>query len=154
MAERITFKRVALGLVALFLLIQLVPYGRDHKNPPVVKATRWTSPAGAKLATESCYDCHSNKTKWKWYSHVAPISWLVANDVKGGRENLNFSDWSRGQPELKEIREAIASGEMPPRQYTLAHPGSKLSNLEKNRLKDQFNTLYGDDPPPIRQSDQ
>ena len=61
-----------------FLLIQLVPFGRDHTNPPVVQEPNWDSPATRELAQRACFDCHSNETVWPWYSNIAPVSWLVA----------------------------------------------------------------------------
>jgi len=124
----------ALGALGLVLLAQLVPYGRDHTNPAVRAEPRWDSPRTRALASKSCFDCHSNLTKWTWYSNIAPASWLIYNDVKGGRETLNFSEWDRSQRSAAEIVEQIDSGEMPPLQYTLVHPGARLSGAEKRDL--------------------
>lgn len=49
----------------------------------------------ASILRRSCYDCHSYETHWPWYSTIAPASWLVANDVQGGRRHLNFSIWGK-----------------------------------------------------------
>ena len=81
------------ALIVLALLIQLIPYGHNHTNPPVVKEFNWTTPAAKEIAQRACYDCHSNETKWLWYSSIAPMSWLVARDVDEGRAVFNFSDW-------------------------------------------------------------
>ncbi|MCX7782465.1 MAG: heme-binding domain-containing protein, partial [Meiothermus sp.] len=90
-------KRVILwsiGALALVLLaIQLVPYGRDHQNPPVVAEPPWDSPQTRALFVRACADCHSNQTRWPWYSHIAPVSWLVQRDVEEGRSKLNLSLW-------------------------------------------------------------
>src|SRR5437588_12926711 len=69
MTRRKVRKRGLLGLVALFLLIQLVPYGHSHANPPVTKAVRWSSPATGKLFAQACQDCHSNLSSWRWYDN-------------------------------------------------------------------------------------
>lgn len=144
-------KRVLLwgtvAVVALLLLIQLVPYGRAHDNPPVTKAAALPAAAQRVMAT-SCGDCHSNLTKWPWYTNVAPASWLVQKDVDEGRENLNFSEWNTPQPGLDDIVEQISSGEMPPTKYTILHPGAKLSGSEKTALLDGMRRLYATDPPP------
>jgi hypothetical protein len=140
--------RVVLGLLALALLIQLVPYGRSHSNPPVTRAARWTDPQAEQLARQSCYDCHSNETKWRWYSNIAPISWLVQKDVDDGRGSLNFSEWDRPQPGLGDLTETISSGGMPPLQYTIPHPSAKLSSTDKDRLIRGLQALYANDPPP------
>jgi hypothetical protein len=125
----------AIGIaVVVFLLIQLVPYGRSsHTNPPASNPFQWTDPQAEALAKESCYDCHSNETKWWWATNIAPFSWLVQGDVDGGRSRLNFSDWT-GQPSAEEVQGIVDEGEMPPFQYTLIHPGAKLTDAEKQTL--------------------
>ena len=121
----------ALGLAALLLAIQLVPYGRDHDNPPVTRDAPWPTPEGRRLAVAACYDCHSNETKWPLYSHVAPMSWLVQRDVENGRRELNFSNWDG---DADDAAESVADGSMPPRNYTLLHPDARLSDEEKAAL--------------------
>lgn len=76
-----------------FVLMQLVSYGRNHTNPPVVSEPTWDSPETRALAVRACYDCHSNETVWPWYTNVAPVSWLIQREVAEGREELNFSTW-------------------------------------------------------------
>lgn len=148
MSLRRALKIAALAAVGLFVLAQLVPYGRDHSNPAVTQAAVWPAAEGEQLAEQSCYDCHSNLTKWRWYSNIAPISWLVQHDVEDGREVLNFSEWDRGQPPLGEVLEQVSDGGMPPTQYTLIHPSTSLSSTEKTRLADALVRLYAKDPPP------
>jgi len=124
-----------LAAVILFGLIQLVPYGKDHTNPPVVNEPQWDSPATRDLVKRACFDCHSNETVWPWYSNVAPVSWLVARDVQEGRSKLNFSRWGQGrQQSLDEIIEVIQNNEMPPAIYLLQHPEARLTADEKQAL--------------------
>jgi mono/diheme cytochrome c family protein len=139
--------RLALALVGGFLLIQLVPYGRDHTNPPVTAAPRWDSPRTEQLFAHSCGDCHSNLTKWRWYSNIAPASWLVQHDVEDGRGAFDVSRWDTPQPELDEVVEKIRSGAMPPFKYTIAHPSAKLSSAEKAALATGMAATYAQDPP-------
>jgi mono/diheme cytochrome c family protein len=123
--------RLALALVAgAFLVIQLVPYGRAHTNPPVTRAVAFDSPRTEQLVTGACGDCHSNMTNWPIESNVAPFSWLIQHDVDGGRSRLNFSQWDRGQPDLNEVLDAISGGSMPPLQYRLIHSSARLSDAE------------------------
>ena len=84
-------------LIGGFVLIQLLPIGKDYTNPPVVQEPAWDSPQTRELAMAACGDCHSNETTWPAYSKIAPISWLVARDVEEGRSKLNFSEWNRPQ---------------------------------------------------------
>lgn len=119
-------------LLVVFVLIQFVPYGRNHADPPVTAAFRWTSPQAQTIAERSCYDCHSNQTKWWWAIEIAPFSWLAQHDISAGRARVNFSAWN-GSLSVQELQRAI-SGSMPPLQFTLLHPGAKLSPSEKQQL--------------------
>jgi mono/diheme cytochrome c family protein len=139
----------ALAIVAGLLLIQLVPYGHAHTNPPVTQAAKWPAGPGQQVAEAGCYDCHSNLTKWRWYSNVAPASWLIEHDVEDGRGALNFSEWDKPQPDAGELTEKVSSGEMPPLQYKLAHGSARLSPQEKEQLVAAITRLYATDPPPL-----
>jgi mono/diheme cytochrome c family protein len=129
----VSVKRLALGIglavVLGFLAIQLVPYGRNHTNPPVLSEPAWDSAATRATALVTCFDCHSNQTVWPWYSNIAPISWLVQHDVDEGRQALNFSEWGNGQ-EGGDSAETVSQGRMPPFSYILTHPNAKLSAAE------------------------
>lgn len=128
------------GLGAVLVALQLVPYGRDHTNPPVVRDAPWSSPEGRRLAVGACYDCHSNETRWPWYSHIAPMSWLVQRDVENGRRELNFSNWG-GDNDVDDLAEVVAEGSMPPRNYRLLHPDARLSDAEKAVLLRELRLL-------------
>jgi Haem-binding domain len=146
-STRSTIKVAVVAVAALAVLSQGVPYGRDHANPPVTRAARWPAGPGEQLAEQSCYDCHSNLTRWRWYSNVAPVSWLVQHDVEDGRGVLDFSEWDRGQPSLEKVVGQVSSGEMPPTKYTLIHPSASLSARERERLTKALAGLYAFDPP-------
>jgi hypothetical protein len=150
MTARKILVRSAIGILALLALIQLVPYGHAHGNPPVTRAPRWDSPGTAKLVADACGDCHTNLTNWRWYSNIAPASWLVQNDVDGGRRRLNFSRWDAPQPDVNQVIDQIASGNMPPWQYTPVHPASQLSKAQKAALMAGLRKTYANDPPPLR----
>jgi uncharacterized membrane protein YgcG len=127
--------RVALVAgVAVFVALQLVPYGWTHSNPPVVQDAPWPDAESAAIARESCYACHSNETDWPPYSYVAPFSWLVRRDVENGRDELNFSRWDRDAGEADDALEQVIDGAMPPDQYTLIHRGARLSDEEADVL--------------------
>lgn len=131
------------GLAVAFLLIQVVPYGRDHENPPVVQEPSWDSPGTRELVVRACFDCHSNEVRWPWYSHVAPVSWLVQRDVNEAREELNFSEFHREQDEAEDAAEEVAEGEMPLRAYLLAHPEARLDEAERRRLIEGLERTFG-----------
>jgi hypothetical protein len=125
---RIILSGVA-ALVILGLLIQLIPYGHNHTNPPVVQEPNWDSPETRAIAKRACFDCHSNETVWPWYSNFAPVSWLIYHDVAGGREHLNLSEGG-DQASANEIQRVLESREMPPASYLLLHPEARLTDQE------------------------
>ena len=89
----------------------------------------------------ACNDCHSNRTNWRWYTYIAPVSWFTVDHVKRGRAELNFSVWGTYGARMRETRRrAICglsrSGEMPLASYALVHPGAKLSAAEVSSICD------------------
>jgi hypothetical protein len=133
-------RRGAIAVIALTAAIQLVPYGHARANPPVVRDATWPDAAARRIAVAACYDCHSNQTRWPWYSRVAPSSWYVRNHVDEGRSALNFSEWQRSQ-EIEDLAGTVRDGSMPPRSYTLIHPDARLSASEKAELVKALRSL-------------
>jgi hypothetical protein len=123
-------------MLVLFTLIQLVPYGRDHSNPPVLAEPAWATPRTRELMDRACFDCHSNEVDWPWYSNVAPVSWIVTDHVEEGRRAVNYSEFNRPQEEADDTVESILEGEMPPGYYTLfgLHAEARLTSAEVQEL--------------------
>lgn len=134
--------RIALALAVIFALIQ--GYRPDRTNPPIdpartIQASMPVPPEVDKIFSRSCNDCHTNATHWPWYSNVAPFSWMVAEDVKEGREHLNLSEWASYPPNdakhaLEEICEEVKKGKMPMREYTWTHRNARLSPADKQTI--------------------
>lgn len=124
-----------------FLAAQLLPYGWQHTNPPVLAEPAWDSPRTRELAKIACFDCHSNETVWPWYSYVAPLSWRSIQHVNGGRGRLNFSEWP--PEETDEIVEVVLEGEMPTTDYMLLHPDARLSDADIQALADGLRATIG-----------
>lgn len=139
---RVVVFRTLLVTAVLFVLIQFVPYGWGHDNPPVVSEAPWPDAASERIARTSCYSCHSNETDWPIYSYVAPMSWLVRADVDQGRDEFNFSDWDPGDAD--DAIEMIEEGRMPPDRYVLIHRDARLSSAERDTLIAALLTMSGD----------
>ncbi|ABL64564.1 heme-binding domain-containing protein [Chlorobium phaeobacteroides] len=138
-------KKLLGGTVLVLAAIQLVPYGRDHLNPPVTGEPAWDSPRTQELFSRACKDCHSNNTVWPWYSNVAPASWLAALDVSVGRKKFNVSEWGRAEKnEGDEAAGEVREGKMPPWFYLPAHPEAKLNDQEKKELADGLAATFGE----------
>ncbi len=134
---------VAASLVVAFIAIQVVPYGRDHSNPPVTGEPSWDSAATRDLAVKACFDCHSNETRWPWYSNIAPVSWRLQNHVDEGREKLNLSEWGTGEQETEKIVKVVQEGEMPPWDYLILHPEARLSDADTQTLVEGLGRTFG-----------
>jgi hypothetical protein len=129
-------------LLAAFIALQFVsnkmPENTAAGKDDLISSGRLPENISSILRT-SCYDCHSNQTIYPWYSKVAPASWLLAKDVRDGRDDLNFSDWGsyarRHQiKNLRKMKEEVSSGAMPLRNYLIIHRNAKLSAEQKSAL--------------------
>jgi hypothetical protein len=125
-------RRIAIGGLVVFALIQLVPYGaRSHTNPATKAEPRWADARTESLVRRACWDCHSNETEWPWYSFVAPVSWRVQKDVDDGRRHLNFTEWQNPMRAAWEAAEEVEHGSMPLPAYLWMHAPARLSADEK-----------------------
>lgn len=127
-------------VVAIIVLVTVIPLLLET-NPPVVAEPKWDSPQTRELAVRACFDCHSNETKYPWFTRIPISSFLVVSDTLRGRSNLNFSEWgtaggSREGRNAREIASQIERGEMPPGNYLLLHPQANLTDAEKQQLID------------------
>lgn len=122
--------RFGIVLAVSLTAVQLVPYGRNHANPPVRQEPNWDSAATRELTARACFACHSNETVWPWYSNIAPASWLIQRDVDKGRRKLNFSEWDRLQEDAHESAQSVKKDKMPPSYY----PWARLSAAEHQAL--------------------
>jgi hypothetical protein len=136
------WKLIGVVILALLIVIQLVPSGRpgtssDNKNDLIIN--NQLPDSVSYLLKNACYDCHSNESRYPWYSYVAPVSWLVSSDVKKGRKHLNFSEWELNKKLdkaelLGDISDEINGDDMPLQIYLLMHPKARLTKQERNLL--------------------
>ena len=148
MAVRRLFRALLLSLawiVGIFLVMQLIPYGRTHTNPRVIQEPAWDSPRTRELAKRACFDCHSNETRWPWYADVAPMSWVVERDVESAREVVNFSAWNVEQPLAPTSVSSVLTGNMPPVKYRMAHPEADLTPQETKDLAQGLQRTFDQD---------
>ena len=131
-------KKAIIILIVILIAIQFIPV---DKTNPTVTAELDAPMEVITVFKRSCYDCHSNETAWPWYSNIAPVSWLVAGDVKDARAHLNFSEWEnlsrKDRVKMKEeIWEEIEKGKMPLWKYKILHPDVRLKQKDKNLIRD------------------
>jgi len=149
--------RVLLTLAALLGAMQFV--GPKSLNPvsderDALEADQDVPAEIGELLERSCMDCHSNHTRWTWYSHVAPVSWYIHHHIEEGRKKMNFSEWSSRRDsagrvihsinDLEAVCDAVSKGTMPFRSYTLLHPSAVLSPGEKKAICDWTDRLVSE----------
>jgi hypothetical protein len=132
-------KWLVIGLAVLFVAIQAVRPART--NPPVEASRTIYShvqvPDDVRAVLErSCRDCHSNETRWPWYSNVAPVSWFVIDHVNHARSHLNFSEWNKYDREeaarlLGGICKQVKTDEMPLPSYLVIHRGAVMQGDDR-----------------------
>lgn len=137
-------KKILLVLLIVFIAIQFIQPARNTNGQglPTDIANAVSVPENVKeILQTSCYDCHSNHTNYPWYNYVQPTGWILANHIKHGKKDLNFSDFGsypirKQQSKLKAIADQIKDGEMPLSSYTLIHRNARLSKEEKSLIID------------------
>lgn len=142
MKARRVLRAVLLVLIVAAVAIQFVR--PDRANPPIDPSRTLQAlvevPADVLAVLDrSCGDCHSHQTRWPWYSHVAPVSWILAEHVREGRSELNFSDWAqynerRAGKKLEELCEEVREGAMPLPDYLRMHRDARVSQQEVDRV--------------------
>ena len=148
-SNKLTDARFLLVLCASILVmlpvIQAVPYGRAHSNPPITGEPQWSSPRTRELMVRACFGCHSNEVEYPSYASVAPISWVVEAHVAEGREKVNYSEFDQRQGDADETIETIEEGSMPPAYYTRfgRHPEANLTSAELQELIDGLRLTPG-----------
>jgi hypothetical protein len=126
---------LGLVLVVVAVGLQMMPRGHRRTNPISSGEPAWDTPRTRELFVRACSDCHSNDTRWPWYSHVAPMSWYVIDHVEEGRARFNVSRWTDAMAEeAREARKEIERGKMPLPSYLWAHREARLSAAEKAEL--------------------
>ena len=134
------------------VLVAIAQFIRPAKtNPAIDQSLALEShvpvdPKVAAILDRSCVDCHSNKTRWPWYSNVAPVSWFVIDHVNHGRSHLNFSEWgsydkSKQRKLLEGMCELVREDGMPLASYLPLHPEAKISDEDKRTICDWVNEV-------------
>ena len=132
--------------VSLFILIQFIPFEQAYENPPVIAEPKWDSRTTKDLFNRACADCHSHKTRWPWYSRIAPMSWIITDHVIEGREHFNVSAWGvQKENEGEDAAEEVGEGEMPIFGYDITHPEARFTHEEKLLLIRGLRATFGEE---------
>jgi hypothetical protein len=159
--EPIRLAQVGGVCLLVVLAIQVMRPARTNPvtDPAGTIAAHVAMPAAVQaIVARACVDCHTNDTRWPWYSGVAPVSWFVIGHVNDGRRVLNFSDWDAHggratTPPLEKICREVQSGGMPLSSYLLMHRDARLTAEDISLLcawADRASRAVGSASPPAR----
>lgn len=135
-------KKILLFLLAVLVIIQFF-HPKKNKAPgeqPNYIGKVYPVPADVKaILQKACNDCHSNNTRYPWYSNIQPVDWWLNDHVKDGKKELNLDEYTHRSlrfqyHKLEEIAEQVREGEMPLKSYTWMHRDALLTETEKARL--------------------
>jgi hypothetical protein len=138
-AVKVAVSSLLLVWLLASVFIHRLPHEPEHRVGAELLAGADIPASVADVFARACANCHSEKTRWHWYSDVAPASWIVETDVKRARERLNLSRWDRlNAAEQRALLTAIATvienREMPLHRFVVFHPGVKLSVVDSVRV--------------------
>ena len=137
------------GIAAVIVIFAALQIFQPARTNPLVKSDFLKATAAppdvAAMFHAACYDCHSDETRWPWYSRVAPMSWQVAQDVNDGRRHINLSEWPTDNPDLarkkiQHMSDEIDDGDMPLKKYTLIHKDARLTAEQRDTLTQWLDT--------------
>lgn len=139
-------KRILIGFVVIIIIIQFIQPARNNTGQVVPQSfidTFLPNDTVLNLLSNSCFDCHSNHTKYPWYTNVQPIGWMMAKHINDGKAELNFDELAalsnrRRNSKFKSISEQIEQEKMPLKSFLLMHKNAKLSKADKNILINFF----------------
>lgn len=136
-------RKILLGLLAILLVIQFFRPAKNNSNDQQyhIKTLYPMSADLTKLMEVACDDCHSNNTRYPWYSNFQPLAWWLDDHIKEGTRHLNFSNLASRRialqnKKLEEVVEMIEEGEMPLYSYTLTHSDARLTADQKKMITD------------------
>lgn len=152
-------KKILMGILIVFVIIQFIrPDKNDSNDETYDIATKYEVPKEvSQILKVSCNDCHSNQTRYPWYSNIQPVAWWLDHHVTDGKKHLNFSEFTKRpvafqNHKLKETVEMVEELEMPLPSYTYLglHKEAKLTDNQRKMLIDwakaQMDTLKANYP--------
>jgi hypothetical protein len=152
-------KKLLIILLAIFIIAQF--FGPDKNEGDLVSIDAFIAdtnpPEDVKsILKESCYDCHSDVTRYPWYNNITPVNYWLADHVKHGKGHFNVSAWEsystkKKDHKLEELIEMVEDKEMPLNSYTWTHSEAKLTDAQIQSIINWAQAVrikYGLEPKP------
>lgn len=144
-------KKILLFLLVVFVIAQF--FGPEKNEGDITKIEAFIAETNPpqnvkKIMKESCYDCHSDVTRYPWYFNVTPVNYWIADHIEHGKDELNFSNWAdyslkRKEHKMEEVWEEVKEKEMPLDSYTWTHGDANLTDEQIEALVSWAKTVQG-----------
>lgn len=135
-------KKTAVAAAVLFVAIQFVRPARNESGQVLDTDIAKTLPVPDDvrgILANACFDCHSNNTRYPFYTGIQPGGWFMAFHVRNGKAKLNFSEFGslskrKQGSKLNSIAKQLEDDAMPLRSYRWLHGSARLSQPEKDAV--------------------
>ena len=142
-------KKIILFLFFVFVIIQFIHPKKNKSEGPQPNniANTFNMPADVKsILAKACYDCHSNNTRYPWYSKIQPVDWWLDSHIRNGKKGLNFDDYTSRNlrfqyHKMEDVIEQVKEGGMPLNSYLWIHKDARLTDEEKNKIINWANSV-------------
>lgn len=129
-----------LGLVLLVAIIIAQFFGPEKNDGNIASVNAFIADTNPPEDVEiilknTCFDCHSDHTRYPWYDKITPINYWLADHIDHGKGHFNVSKWNdysdkKKDHKLDELIEMVEAKEMPLPSYTWMHGDADLSQEE------------------------
>ncbi len=142
-------KKILLFLLAALVVIQFIhpKHNKATGDQPNYIGKTFPVPDDVKsILAKACNDCHSNNTRYPWYSNIQPVDWWLTKHVNDGKRGLNLDEYTSKRlryqyNKMKDVIEQVKEGDMPLNSYTWIHKDAKLTKDEKVKLTNWANSV-------------
>ena len=142
-------KNILIVLLIVLVIIQFIHPKKNKSEGAQLNyiGNTYNVPSDVKIIlAKACNDCHSNNTKYPWYTNLQPVHWLLNNHINDGKKELNLDEYTSRSlrfqyKKMEEIIEQVKEGEMPLNNYTWMHPNAKLTPEERAKITGWANSI-------------
>lgn len=135
-------RKILIGILVVFVIIQFFKPAKNISAAETPNDIFVHYPANdtlKQLIKTSCYDCHSNNTRYPWYSNIQPVAWFLNSHVEEGKSKINFAEFASYAPKkadhkLEELIDEVKAGDMPLKSYTLIHRDANLNSDQRKAI--------------------
>jgi hypothetical protein len=142
-------KKILVALLVVFIIMQFFGPNKNEGDMASIDAfiAETQPPADVHdILKNTCFDCHSDVTKYPWYNNITPVNYWLADHIEDGKKHFNVSAWDTYSVKKKhhkfdELVEEVKEKKMPLPSYTYTHGDAKLTDAQIKAITDWSNKV-------------